>query len=67
MVSSDVAALIERYRVAHEALHRLWTAAVGTPDYNKADFRTIDNELARVFRDAARALGYDGPLGSGSR
>lgn len=64
---SDVEELLARFKAAHEALHRCWTKAVGTTDYEKADFRTVDNELARLFRDEARRLGYDGPLGGGGR
>lgn len=54
----SLTAVLERYRLAHEALHRRWTAAVGTPGYVKDDWRTLDNELARVFRDEATRLGH---------
>lgn len=45
------------FREAHAALHRLWTAAVGTEGYNKDDWRTVDNALARFARDASEKVG----------
>jgi hypothetical protein len=45
------------FREAHTALHRLWTDAVGKPDYNKALWRRIDNALGRFARDAAEKAG----------
>jgi len=45
------------FREAHAALHRLWTAAVGTPSYDKAAWKTIDNALARFARDAGEKVG----------
>lgn len=45
------------FREAHAALHRLWTDAVGKPDYDKETWKTIDNALARFARDAAENVG----------
>ena len=30
---------------AHAALHRCWTKAVGTPGYNKDDWKLIERQL----------------------
>lgn len=45
------------FREAHAALHRLWTDAVGKPDYDKRLWKTLDNALARFARDAAERAG----------
>jgi hypothetical protein len=45
------------FRGAHDALHRLWTEAVGKEGYDKALWREIDNALARFARDAAEKVG----------
>ena len=45
------------FREAHATLHRLWTAAVGKEDYNKAEWKALDNALSRFARDAAEKLG----------
>ena len=54
--------LCAQFAKEHAALHRDWTAAVGKPGYVKAHWRDRDDELVRRYRDAARAIGYDGPL-----
>lgn len=33
------------YLEANQALHRLWTRAVGTDGYDKAEWRTLDHAL----------------------
>jgi hypothetical protein len=45
------------FKEVHGALHRCWTKAVGTKDYVKADWRTLDNALSRFARDAATLAG----------
>lgn len=45
------------FREAHAALHRLWTAAVGTEGYDKAAWKVLDNALARFARDAGEEAG----------
>lgn len=61
-MSGDIRELLTEYRVAHDALNRCWTRSVGTSDYVKSDWMTLDNALSRVFSDRARDLGHDGPL-----
>lgn len=38
---------------AHTALHRLWTKAVGTPDYVKAEWQELEVALYNLSREAA--------------
>lgn len=45
------------FRETHATLHRLWTAAVDKEDYNKAEWTTLGNALARFARDAAEKVG----------
>jgi hypothetical protein len=45
------------FKETHNALHRCWTKDVGTPGYDKSDWRTIDNTLSRFARDAATEIG----------
>lgn len=40
------------YREVHMLLHRLWTRAVGTPDYNKADWKVLERLLEDLWREA---------------
>jgi uncharacterized short protein YbdD (DUF466 family) len=47
------------FREAHYALHRCWTKAVGTADYNKDDWNTIDNAMGRFARLMATVVGID--------
>lgn len=42
---------------AHNELHRLWTAEVGTPGYEKRPWRDLDNALSARGRDVANAIG----------
>jgi hypothetical protein len=45
------------FREAQALFHKHWTDAVGQPGYVKADWRKLDNELLRVWRDHATAIG----------
>ena len=45
------------FNEAHTALHRCWSKAVGTADYNKADWIILDNALSSFARDAATHIG----------
>lgn len=53
---------VETYRMTHATLHKLWSAAVGTEGYVKADWRLLDNTLCRYARYVAELIGYKGPL-----
>lgn len=53
--------LIE-YRVASAALHKLWTADVGTLWYDKKTWQAISNNLDRSTRELAEAAGH--PIGA---
>ncbi len=56
---------------AHEILHRLWTKAVGNPNYNKEQWMELErilgvyaklqNEAARFVKEALRDPSNDGP------
>ena len=46
-----------RFKEAHIALHRCWSRAVGTSDYDKADWKILDNALTRFARDVAADIG----------
>ena len=52
------------YQALHVTFHKHWTDAVGKPGYVKAHWTALDNEMSRVWRDAATALGIprDAPL-----
>lgn len=39
------------YRRVSRALHKLWTRAVGTPGYVKADWRELDNAIYQLATD----------------
>lgn len=54
---------IAKYREAHVALHRMWTAAVGSATYDKASWRALDNALSYFAREAAAKFGI-GPTES---
>lgn len=54
--------LLALFRQTHAALHRSWRRAVGAPDYDKADWRAVDNALCTLARQCAESIGYDGPL-----
>lgn len=38
------------FREAHHQLHRLWTKAVGTPDYVKKEWQELENMLSILAR-----------------
>ncbi len=59
---NDIESLRARYREANAALHRLWTKAVGTPGYVKADWALLDYALSEAFRKVADTMGHWGPL-----
>jgi len=61
-MTSDVRKLLNQFADEHAALHRSWTAAVGTPGYTKAPWLARDRELTDRYSKSVRALGYDGPL-----
>ena len=35
----------------HHLLHRLWTKAVGTPDYDKREWKELESRLIQGSRD----------------
>lgn len=41
--------IAEFYR-AHKAMHVLWTKAVGTSDYNKQEWKELDNAMVALAR-----------------
>lgn len=51
------AEFLATFRQAHAALHRLWTAATGGPDYDKPTWMLLDVALGRFGRDAAEKVG----------
>lgn len=55
---SNVVELLDEFKTKHEALHRLWTNAVGTESYVKAPWRDRDNALTAEYRDKLNAAGY---------
>ena len=63
-MSDPIDQLRAEFKLKHEALHRAWTAAVGTPGYVKAPWRDRDNALVKEYRDRLSAVGYprDEPL-----
>ena len=58
--AAGIEELLAEFKERHEALHREWTAAVGTHGYIKAPWRDRDNALVREYRDKLTALGYPG-------
>jgi hypothetical protein len=40
------------YRDVNHLFHRLWTRAVGTPDYNKADWKALEHVIETMWREA---------------
>ena len=40
----------EDYRNAHRLLHELWSASVGTPDYDKKKWFELESLLVRAGR-----------------
>jgi len=45
------------FREIHALFHAHWSNAVGAPGYVKANWLQLDNELVRVWRDQATAIG----------
>ena len=58
----DTREFINLYRTAHLSLHRCWTKAVGTKDYQKSDWMELDRAISQFGRATAQAIGYEGPL-----
>lgn len=54
----NIPELLAEFKSKHEALHREWTAAVGTPGYVKAPWRDRDNALTDEYRARLTELGY---------
>ena len=44
-----------RRQRAHDALHPLWTKAVGTPGYDKAQWEELDGAIYALGRDLKEA------------
>lgn len=40
--------MFENFRPVHELLHRLWTSAVGTDEYVKADWLELERAIDRL-------------------
>lgn len=62
MTTATVRQLLAEFKERHTALHRDWTAAVGTPGYMKAMWRDRDNALGAEYRAKLERAGYTGPL-----
>lgn len=50
---------------AHGSLHRCWTAAVGTPEYNKNDWKTLERQIHRGCPSGCLVRDYAARLASG--
>jgi hypothetical protein len=48
----------EAYRASHVALHWLWGEAKSKPDYDKAPWIELSNNVDRIALAAASAAGY---------
>ncbi len=46
-----------RYKKVQDALHRLWTDAVGTPGYDKKLWKDLSVAIDRLAMDSLKALG----------
>ncbi len=44
-----------RQERAHNLLHRLWTKAVGTPDYDKSEWKDLEGAILTLGRDLKEA------------
>ncbi len=53
----SVGKALDRYNEASAALHELWTAAVGTPGYDKAAWMRLSNAIDSLGRQAATTAG----------
>jgi hypothetical protein len=40
----------------HQLLHRLWTKAVGTMDYDKAEWKRLEKMVETVWRSTGRSM-----------
>jgi hypothetical protein len=49
------------YRELHQLIHRLWTRAVGTPEYNKKDWLLLEAELTSLSRATGQNLNRVAP------
>jgi hypothetical protein len=49
---SYLVVMTHTYREQHELLHRLWSRAVGTPDYHKADWKALERILDDLWHAA---------------
>ncbi len=62
--------LRQHYQSIHATLHRLWSRSVGTPGYDKTEWKALDDEVMRfavkagasrplrgLFADVATAMG----------
>lgn len=50
----------------HNVLHRLWSKAVGTPDYVKSEWMELERILVRAAEKMAQqGEGRDGPARQG--
>ncbi len=51
-----------RYATIQNELHKLWTEAVGSPAYDKKQWRALSNAIDQLASDVRKALGHKGPL-----
>ena len=49
------------YRILHQLLHRLWTRAVGTPGYDKADWKRLELLLDELWRKTGEPFDLTDP------
>lgn len=40
---------------AHNTLHKLWTKSVGTPDYDKSEWKDLEGAIFTLGRDLREA------------
>jgi len=52
----------EQFEIDEAEFHRQWTAAVGTPGYDKSEWTKRYNEHLRRWRNRADQVGIGGPL-----
>ena len=48
------------YERVHLNLHKLWTKAVGQPDYVKAEWSELENSIQALAQEAERRRGSRG-------
>lgn len=51
------------YYAAHVALHRLWSKAVGTPDYDKQEWKALEDAIVKLAEDGVGPVGSPGVRG----